>query len=265
MQRAPPYDHYCRAAGPLGARESLDQGGEEIRCHSACAKGGVERIREHMGDSRPDEDDRAAPAVTAALAQRTQDIYERQAKRFDAERPRVLYERHWLDRFLNLVGRQGRVLDLGCGGGDPIAGYMMTRGYEVVGVDASEAMLTIARERFPNGDWRRVDMRRLALGEAFDGIVAWDSFFHLMPLEQRSVLGLLREHMKEGAALLLTVGPEAGEVGGWVGEEPVYHASLAPTEYEAILNGLGVEIVEFVAEDPRCDGHTVLLARRVGA
>lgn len=217
-----------------------------------------------MGDREPEEERRDAPVADATLAQRTQGIYERQAGRFDAERPKVLYERRWLDQLLTLVGPQGRILDLGCGGGDPIAAYMMTRGYEVVGVDASEAMLAIARSRFPEGDWRRADMRRLDLGEAFDGIVAWDSFFHLMPEEQRNALGLLAGHMKVGAALLLTVGHEAGEVTGWVGGEPVYHASLAPSEYYAILDGLGVEVVEFVPEDPTCDGHTVLLARKSG-
>ncbi|MGI9625188.1 MAG: class I SAM-dependent methyltransferase [Longimicrobiales bacterium] len=200
--------------------------------------------------------------MDASLAASTQAVYERQAKRFDAERPKSLHEQAWLDRFLAMVEPRGRVLDLGCGGGDPIAAYMMERGFEVVGVDASEAMLAIARGRFPEGDWRNADMRRLNLPESFHGIIAWDSFFHLMAEEQRSVLPRLAGHMTEGAALLLTVGPEAGEVGGWVGGEAVYHASLAPAEYEALLHELGVEIQEFVPDDPSCDGHTILLAKK---
>jgi hypothetical protein len=123
----------------------------------------------------------------------------------------------------------------------------------------------MARRRFPDAEWHQADMRRLHLDQCFDGIIAWDSFFHLMPDEQRAVLRLLAKHLKEGAALLLTVGPEAGEVAGWVGDEPVYHSSLAPSEYEGILGELGIRIVAFVPEDPTCDGHTVLLAAKDGA
>lgn len=216
-------------------------------------------MQRNHGGEEPD------PPADAALAARTQTTYERQAARFDAERPKSLHERAWLDRFLALVRPGGLVLDLGCGAGEPIAGYMLDRAFRVVGLDASEAMLGIARRRYPSGDWRLADMRDLDLPERFDGIVGWNSFFHLMPGEQREVLHRLARHMAAGAALMLTVGPEAGEVTGRVGGDPVYHASLAPAEYESILGALSIEVVDFVAEDPTCDEQTVLLARKVGA
>lgn len=197
----------------------------------------------------------------SALAGATQAVYERNAARFDAERPRRLHERVWLERFLDLVVANGRVLDLGCGAGDPLAAYMTGRGFRVVGVDASQAMLAIARRRFPDGDWRHGDMRTLALAERFDGILGWNSFFHLRPEEQRTTLARLAIHMNPGAALMLTVGPSAGEVSGHVGDDEVYHASLDPDEYQRLLEGLGLTIVHFVAEDPDCDYQTVLVAR----
>lgn len=197
----------------------------------------------------------------AALARNTRDIYERNATRFDAERTRLLYERPWLDRFLGFLPPEGRILDLGCGTGDPIASYFLTRSFRVTGMDFSTAMIAIARERFPRGDWRIGDMRLLGLGELFDGVIGWDSFFHLTPEEQRSTLPLLAGHLKTGGALMLTTGPAAGEVSGHVGDDAVYHSSLAPSEYGTILRGLGLEIVEFVREDPECDLHTVMLAR----
>ena len=202
------------------------------------------------------------PKPDAQLAAQTQEVYERRAAQFDAERQKSLRERVWLDRFLAFVEPRGQILDLGCGAGEPIAGYFMTGGFRVVGVDASRQMVELARRRYPDGDWRVADMRTLALAERFDGVVAWNSFFHLMPAEQRQVLERMGRHMKAGAPLLLTVGPEAGEVTGHVGGEAVYHASLAPGEYEALLDSHGVEVVDFVPEDPECDGHTVLLGRK---
>ena len=187
-------------------------------------------------------------------------VYDAQAARWDAERSRGLFEKPWLDRFLAHVPNAGRVLDLGCGAGEPIARYLMDRGCAVTGVDFSAAMLAIARARLPHGRWIEADMRGLELGERFDGIAAWDSFFHLTQDEQRAMIPRLADHLRPGGALLLTVGPEASEVLGHVGGEPVYHASLSPAEYATRLGEAGLSIVNFIPEDPHCDNHSVLLA-----
>jgi ubiquinone/menaquinone biosynthesis C-methylase UbiE len=197
-----------------------------------------------------------------ALARSTQAVYEKNAARFDRERPKGLFERPWLDRFLSHVAPGGRVLDAGCGTGDPVARYIADRGFRITGLDAADAMLSIARARFPDGDWRNGDMRSFALSDRFDGIVAWDSFFHLTADEQPNVLARFARHLAPGGALLLTVGPEAGEVSGWVGDDAVYHASLSPAGYEQELSALGLAVRAFVPEDPDCDFHTVLLAQR---
>ena len=195
------------------------------------------------------------------LAAKTQEIYERNADRFDAERPKSLHERGWIERFLEAQTPDGRVLDLGCGTGDPIAAYIAGRGFRVTGIDAAPAMLAIARLKAPAGDWRLADMRTLDLPERLGGIIGWDSFFHLTQDEQRAVLPRLVRHLTEPGVLLLTVGPDRGEVDGRVGDDRVYHASLSPDEYRSILESVRLRIVVFVAEDPTCDFHTVLLAR----
>jgi len=198
----------------------------------------------------------------AELATRTVDVYERNAARFDSDRTKVLIEKTWLDRFAALVPPGGKILDAGCGGGDPIARYLSSLGHRVTGVDAAQAMIDLAHERCPDGDWRQADLRHLDLDETFDGVIGWDSFFHLTPQEQRTTLVRLASHLEPGGALMLTVGPEAGEVAGCVGDEPVYHSSLSLTEYKAVLEGLGLRIVAFVRQDPNCGFHTVLLARK---
>lgn len=195
------------------------------------------------------------------VATNTRAVYERHAARFDAERPKRLHEKAWLDRFAALLPSGGRILDLGCGAGDPIAAYFGAAGFAVTGVDFAEAMLEIARARYAGGDWRHGDMRTLELPERFDGIIGWDSFFHLTPDEQRETLRRIALHLAPGGALLLTVGPVAGEVVGHVGGDEVYHSSLDPEEYTAILAGHGIAIVRFVPEDPTCDLHTLLLAQ----
>ncbi len=197
------------------------------------------------------------------LSDKTRQIYEDQAEQFDRDRSRKLFEARWLARFSDGLPRGARVLDLGCGAGEPIASWLIAEGFRYTGVDYAEAMLAIARGRWPDGDWRLADMRKLDLGEQFDGIVAWDSFFHLTRDEQRACLPLLGRHLKPGGQLLVTVGHGNAEVTGRVGGETVYHASLSPAEYAGLLEDCGMLMTGFLAQDPECEKHSVLLARKL--
>ena len=187
-------------------------------------------------------------------------VYERQAGVWHHGRLRDLNERKWIDPFLEGLGPPGRILDLGCGAGDPIGGYLLERGFDLVGCDFSEAMIALARRQFPGADWRVQDMRALDVEGDFDGVLSWDAFFHLSPPEQRLLLPRLAGMIRPGGALLLTVGPGAGEVTGSVGGEPVYHASLSPAEYQEALSALGFGRVILTPEDPDVFGRSVLLA-----
>ncbi|MFK7745772.1 MAG: class I SAM-dependent methyltransferase [Roseobacter sp.] len=195
-------------------------------------------------------------------AKDVRDVYERQAAVYDAQRSRSLFEARWLARFAACLTRGGRVLDLGCGSGEPIARWFTVEGFHVTGVDFAQNMLDIARSRWPDGDWRQADMRALDLGEVFDGIIAWDSFFHLPPEDQRSTIARMAAHLSPGGSLLMTVGPKAGEVFGAVGDEQVYHASLSPAQYATCLEENGLRLTGFLAEDPETNRHSVLMARK---
>jgi len=187
--------------------------------------------------------------------------YEENADAWDSQRPKVFFEQAWLDRFVSCLPSGGEVLDVGCGAGEPIARYLIDQGFGVTGIDAALAMAEICRSRFPAQQWRVMDMREMSLEQTFNGIIAWDSFFHLNPDEQLAVLGIFCRHLNPGGALLVTVGDEAGEVLGRVNGVEVYHSSLAPEEYRAILQTAGFDDMEFVLCDESCGGHSVLLAR----
>ncbi len=229
---------------------------------SAAGRLAFQHHRRHFGGGA--EPWRAEVQVSdlADLAGRTQDVYARKGLQYDDERSRALFERGWLDRFLALVPARAAILDAGCGAGAPIAQYLIKQGCRLTGIDLSVPMLERARVRFPRARWLEADMRGLDLPDRFDGIVGWHSFFHLAPDEQRETLGRFAAHLRDGGALMLTVGPHASEAIGHVGGEPVYHASLAPGDYETALRALGMRIVRFVAEDPECDHASVLLAQK---
>ena len=188
-------------------------------------------------------------------------LYERHAADYDQDRSRALPEKSWLDRFLAMVPAGGTVLDLGCGMAEPIARYVLETGFRVVGIDSSPSLIGLCRQRFPDGEWQVADMRELALQRRFDGILAWDSFFHLRMDEQRAMFPRFAAHAKPRAPLMFTSGPAHGEAIGSYRGEPLYHASLDPAEYERLLEESGFAKRAYVAEDPACGGHTVWLAQ----
>ncbi len=187
------------------------------------------------------------------------DLYERHADAWAAGRTGPVFEAPWLDRFLSRVGT-GKILDIGCGSGWPIAQYFLKAGFDVHGVDSSPALIGLCRKAFPASTWEVGDMRSLDIGQTFDGLIAWHSLFHLTPADQREVFPLFRKHAKPGAPLMFTSGPAHGEVVGQWQDQPLYHGSLGPDEYTAHLSANGFDLVDHVVEDAQCGHATIWLA-----
>ena len=167
-----------------------------------------------------------------------------------------------------MLPAQAKILDLGCGSGKPIAQYLLHHAHTLVGVDCSDVMLDMAQKNFPRADfpqvnWIQADMRQLDLNTSFDGIVAWDSFFHLTTDDQKAMFQRFSMHSKKGTALLFTSGPEAGEAIGDLFGDALYHASLSPEEYRDLFQYYAFEEILMIAEDQTCTGHTVWLVRKI--
>jgi len=166
-----------------------------------------------------------------------------------------------IDAFAAALPPGAAILDIGCGGGAPVAARLIAQGFAVIGIDSSPNLIALARERFPQAEWHVADMRSLRLGRRFDALLAWHSFFHLAAADQRAMFPIFAAHAAPGAMLMFTSGPEAGEaIGEWQGE-PLYHASLAPEENRALLAENGFEVMSYTEGEPAGIGPTVWLAR----
>ncbi len=197
----------------------------------------------------------------ASEAERIVGLYQRHANDWDRERGRCLIEKPWLDRFLALIPQNASILDIGCGSAEPIARYLIERGCHVTGIDSSSALIDICKGRFPDQDWIVSDMRMLSLDRRFDGILAWYSFFHLCPNDQRKMFPIFGSHAGTKAALMFTSGPSHGEAIGTYKGEPLYHGSLDGTEYCSLLDQNGFDVVSHVVEDPACGNATIWLSQ----
>jgi SAM-dependent methyltransferase len=188
-------------------------------------------------------------------------LYRRHAGAWAEDRGNRLFENPWLDRFLALQPAGAAILDIGCGSGQPISRYLIDKGCAVTGVDSSPELIDLCEQNFPNQDWHVADMRSLALGRGFNGILAWDSFFHLCPDDQRRMFPIFKEHAAPRAALIFTSGPAHGEAIGSFRGDPLYHASLDPAEYTSLLDENGFAVMAHAVEDPTCGFHTIWLAQ----
>lgn len=197
------------------------------------------------------------------LSNRIVGHYERHAAAWDRDRQSSSWnDRVWHERFIGRLAHGSQVLDLGCGSGRPVAQLMVERGLRVTGVDSSPTMISLCRERLPDQEWIVADMRHLALGRRFDGILAWDSFFHLDFDDQRRMFELFAGHTSVGAVLMFNTGPQHGESIGEYKGDPLYHASLSAAEYEAIVARSGFHVLQHVTNDMDASGRTVWLCQR---
>src|SRR5262245_14298197 len=188
--------------------------------------------------------------------------YERHALAWDADRRRSAWtDKPWHERFMAQMPRPARVLDLGCGSGWPVARHLAAGGLRVTGVDSSPTLISLCRRRLPDHDWMVADMRTLSLACRFEGILAWDSYFHLDHDDQRHMFAVFAAHAKPGTILMFNAGPRRGEAIGTYRGDPLYHASLAASEYRRLLGQSGFAPIAHVRNDARAGGRTVWLAR----
>jgi SAM-dependent methyltransferase len=197
----------------------------------------------------------------ASLAEKIIELYQRHAHDWVLDRGSALLEKNWLDRFLALTPPQASILDIGCGSAEPVARYFIEKECKVTGADSSTTLIDICRRRFPDHHWVVADMRTLSLSRSFDGILAWDSFFHLCPEDQRRMFSIFRKHAAPNAALMFTSGSSYGEAIGTYRGEPLYHGSLDTEEYRSLLDEHGFRVRAHVVDDPTCGSHTIWLAQ----
>lgn len=130
----------------------------------------------------------------------------------------AVYARYWggpfhelaLGAFDRLVAPAlppaARLLDIGCGCGH-LAGLLLARGYHVVGVDASPAMVGCARALAPEARFLAGDARALPLRTRFDAaLFTFDGLNHLLTrADLAAAFAAVRQVLRPGARFFFDV------------------------------------------------------------
>jgi cyclopropane fatty-acyl-phospholipid synthase-like methyltransferase len=172
-------------------------------------------------------------------------------------------ERALVDRLVAPLPPGARVLDLGCGSGEPIGRYLGSLGFDLTCVDLSPRLLALAKAAVPRGTFLQGDMRTIRLHPQFDAIVAWDSVFHLPRADHGPLFRRLRRWLHPRGRLLLSIGgsDEAGFTSEMWGV-PFFYSGHAPDQARALLTRAGFHIEHWEVDDPTSRGHVAIIAVR---
>jgi cyclopropane fatty-acyl-phospholipid synthase-like methyltransferase len=160
------------------------------------------------------------------------------------------------------------VLDLGCGGGVPVARDLTAAGIDVLGIDVSEEQVRRARLAVPSARFEVGDMLAVELPESsFDGVVSLYAIDHVPRERHPDVFRRIRHWLRPHGLALVAIEDtdQPGLVGDWLGA-PMFFSTFEAGEEERVTRLAGLEVLEIAVEAQVEHGTEVpylwLLARR---
>ncbi len=147
----------------------------------------------------------------------------------------------------------GRVLDIGCGNGVPLARAVLDRGRHVVGIDSAGGMLTRFRVNCPTAPAVRGTVQTLPFAPAsFDAAIMWGVMFHLPQPDQIAAIASVARVLRVGAPFLFTsadVDQAAGHPGAPMNGVDFRYYSFTVDGYQRILADHGFAFVSFHTDE----------------
>ena len=138
------------------------------------------------------------------------DVYDQFAAAYEANRGLFDMTPVLNPFFAGLGKAKGRLLDLGCGAGEPFPRYFLDRGREVVGVDFSANMLRLAARYAPEMRSICADMTEVEFAPAqFDAITCIYALFHVPRARHLALFAKFHRWLRPGGQILFTYATRA--------------------------------------------------------
>lgn len=223
-----------------------------------------------MDPIRDGQSERSFVIMTVGmLPDEIRDNYDKIADFYEQRRSKTI-GLNYVNKFLSFMpchfnpSNPPSVLDIGCGTGIPLTRHLVSCGAQVTGLDISTKMLQKARRTIPEGTFIMGDITSCMINGNFDGVLAWDSLFHI-PLEEqiRTLKKVIRSLDPNGVALF-TTGGQRGEIVSEMFGQKFYYSSLSKRQYEDILAEENCQVLFNEIDDPSGLGHRVICCKRNG-
>jgi SAM-dependent methyltransferase len=193
--------------------------------------------------------------------------YDKVADEYLATRSEDDPEVKLLPDFLKRLPVGARVLDAGCGAGEPIT-RLLSEKFKVTGVDISKKQVEIAREMLPYCEFIWQDMSTLTFpDEYFEGIVSYYAIPHIPREEHKGLLENFYRMLKPNGIALLCFGTadDPGTVvDDFFGVKMYWSSFDAGTNIE-MLKEVGYNIIwlKLIFDDVTDEQHIFILAQKL--
>ena len=153
----------------------------------------------------------------------------------------------------------GRVLEIGCGPGVPVAA-LLAHHFDLCGIDISSEMVRNARTAVPTGHFEVGDISEMEFDQtSFDGVVAFYSLVHLPREAQIALISRIFRWMRPGGLFVASLGASDAEETveeDWLGAGTMFWSSYDAETYGALLERAG-----FTIEQNVCDSSNGAIRR----
>jgi cyclopropane fatty-acyl-phospholipid synthase-like methyltransferase len=168
----------------------------------------------------------------------------------------------WVDRLVAPLAPGSAILDLGCGDGEPIARYLMDRGFDLTGVDSAGSVVTLATTRFPRGRWIKGDMRIVDIPQRFDAVIAWNSLTWLTHADCALMAKRAAAWLKPEGRMLFNAAADLDPSREDYRDGSPYRVDLEAADYSTAIADSGLSLVARVLADPACEDAGIWLAEK---
>lgn len=137
------------------------------------------------------------------LLEKTRQDYNLIAEEFSRYRLKPWEESRFL--FDDYVRTRDRILDLGCGGGQFLE-FLKDKKVEYTGIDFSDRLISIAKERHPEANYQVADVLSLPFSDKYFDKVYAIALLHCIPSQEFrfKTLNEMKRVLKSGGLLILT-------------------------------------------------------------
>ena len=178
------------------------------------------------------------------------------------------------NQFCTLLNKpEADILDLGCGPGN-ISRYLIRKEtkYKIVGLDVSDNMIKLARNKVPEATFKQFDLRNLKeLTFSYDGIVAGFSLPYLSHADGTTMIAECARLLSEGGYFYISYVPGDPELSefktGSTGDRTFFYY-YKKQSIENLLQGNSFKIISeyhysYTVTDEDIENHHVLIAKKV--
>ena len=153
-------------------------------------------------------------------------------------------EKKYYDKFLKIINGK-KILDIWSWIWI-YTNYIYEQNFDILGIDFSDEMLKIAKKRYPNISFLKMEITDIQLNDKYDGIVCANSLFHIKKSDINKVLNKFYELLVPEGKILFILLSWQGE---WFQKEPLNENLLtfvnfySMNEFSEILNKVWFSVI----------------------